>query len=251
MPSTSITELLKNKLLQLDLEFGDAEGFFSASKSGLHILISEQSEKSLNYEAKIRDTTISINDSTSNKGNELNRNTQFILKTDSNLFDLVSRFVVLSNDRCARIAGNEIQHNCKNIYHQHSTNDVIVPAGTDDYLQFKDLNSTGHLNFKNVFYIRDEGIEKNGMKRWIVHHRMIVDQHAADLIVRCCHPILEGPLPLQRIIPAGMKRKLFRIRERKLPNFPLMAVGEVLVKKDYSFNIGTRVQILNDSYTAT
>ena len=233
MVPTTIKELLHNRLLRLDVEFGNAQGFFSAAKSGLDTDNVAQGDISSHYDAHIPCAMASINDSTIINKSELIRTTKFTTETDSRFFDLVSRFVVLSNDRCARIAGQNIQHNCKNIYHQHSTNDVVVPVGSEDHLHFQDNNSTEHINFENVFYVRDEAVDKHGMKRWIVHHRMIVNQNAADLIVRCCHPVLEGPLPFQKAIPAALKKQLFRIRERNFPDFPLMAVGEILVKKNH------------------
>lgn len=245
MHSASFSEIIEKNLLQLDVEFGNAEGFFSASKTDLQASIIKKNDKFSNYDAGICGANLSIGDLIDVKSNGLIRNVQFVPMRDSKLFDLVSRFVVISNDRCARIAGNEVKHTCKNIYHQYKTDDVIVPVGTDNYLKFQGQNSKGHPSFETVFYIRDEGIEKDGMKRWIVHHRIIVDQNAANLIVRSCNPVLEGPLPMQWMIPALIKRKLFRIRERKLPNFPLMTVGEVLVKKYHTFNICTSVEFLN------
>ena len=246
MQQVSITEYLKSHFLQLDVEFGNSHGYFSASKSGLHISCFEQDEVSSEYDTKIPKSTIRIEDSVVIKKNELSRITSFITKTDSYLFDLVSRFVVLSDDRCAKIAGCNIWHKCENIYHQYSTSDVLVPVGTEGYLKFQDVNSTGHTNFENVFYIRDEAVEVNGLKRWIVHHRMIVRQHAANLIIRCCHPVFDSPLPWQNIYPRALKRKLFRIREKKYPNFPFMAVGESAVSMGYVFDIGTKVVMQNE-----
>jgi hypothetical protein len=245
MPIASIAEILQDNLLQIDVEFGNAGGFFSASKSGLQIASVAQGDISSNYEAQIPNATVSINDSSIINEYSLTRSTQFIAKSNSDLFDIVSRFVVLSDDRSARIAGNVIQHKSKNIYHQYSTKDVLVPVGTEGFLRFEDNNSTGHMNFDNVFYVRDESIEANKMKRWIVHHRMIVNQVSAHLIIRCCHPIFNSPLPWQNIYPNALKRKLFRIREIKYPNFPFMAVGESAVSIGHVFDIGTSVSLLD------
>lgn len=246
MAHFSIPHLLQSQMLQLDVEYGNAQGFFSASKSGRHSLPVTPPAQSSEYNTKIPGVSIAIIDSSVATNIELTRSTRFKALQESRLFDLVSRFVVLSNDRPARIAATEIWHSSKNIYHQYATTDVIVPIGTNGYLRFSDNASTGHPLFENVFYIRDEAVEKNGLKRWIVHHRMIVDPQSTNLIVRCCHPKLEGPLPLQSIIPHALKKLLFRIRERRLPNFPLMSVGESAVETSHTFDIRTRIQLTNE-----
>lgn len=234
--------ILQEKLLKLDIEYGNARGFFSADKCGIRGLDAEKEIQINNYKTSIPGAAINITDSVDVVENNLVRSTKFEVQAGSKLFDMVSRFVVLSNDRVARIEAKEIKHKSRNIYHQYSTNDVLVPVGLRGYLQFKDNGSAGHPLFENVFYIRDETVEQNGMRRWIVHHRMIVNQKTANLIVRCCHPMLEGPLPLQGIIPNALRKKLFRIRERKMPNFPFMAVGESIVSAKHDFDIRTFVK---------
>lgn len=246
MNHTSIQGLLRSRLLRLDVEFGNAKGFFSASKSGAQPLDPSQPPQTSEYEAGIPDAKLKINDSVIVADQNLTRNTIFSAKQDCDLFDLVSRFVVLSNDRKARIANTEIQHSCKNIYHQHAVKGVTVPIGTNSFLQFTDFNTAGHPLFDRVFYVRDEAIESGGLKRWIVHHRLIVKQQTANLIVRCCHPKFEGPLPFQKIIPQALKEKLFRIREKQNPNFPFMAVGEVPLNANHQVDIRTRIQLVDE-----
>lgn len=245
MTHFSIPDLLLSQMLRLDVEYGNAQGFFSASKNGHPTLPVTQPARSSEYDTRIPGAAIAITDSTVATNSELTRSTRFKTLQTCRLFDLVSRFVVLSNDRAARIAATEVWHSSENIYHQYVTNDVVVPIGKHGYLRFFDDASTGHPLFENVFYIRDEVVEENGLKRWIVHHRMIVNRQNTNLIVRCCHPKFEGPLPFQSLIPHALKRRLFRIRERQLPNFPFMSVGESIVDSLHTFDIRTGIQLTN------
>ncbi len=246
MTHPSISDLLQTQFLRLDVEYGNAHGFFSASKKGIQALTGEQDSESSRYDSQIHHAKISIEDAAISQGCEMIRKTKFKIETETKLYDLVSRFVIFSDDRKARIAGTEIQHNCRNLYNQYATGNVVVPIGENGHLEFFDDDSEGHPAFDNVFYIRDEGVEKNGLKRWIVHHRMIAIVDSAELIVRCCHPKFEGPLSLQKIIPQFIKRKLFRIREELLPNFPFMTVGESTVAANHTFTICTRVRYTNE-----
>lgn len=198
------------------------------------------------YDACIEGAQLKINDTIQVVSQELIRSTTFETQKKSSLFDLVSRFVVLSNDRSASISGETIKHNSRNIYHQHAIDSATVPIGEKHLLKFSNLNTIGHQLFEQVFYIRDESIELNGMKRWIIHHRLIVKPETTNLIVRCCHPRFEGPTPLQTLIPHPIKKRLFRIREHSKPNFPFMAVGESPIASNTQIVIGTRVQIIND-----
>ena len=246
MNNTYVTDLLKSQLLRLDVEFGNAKGFFSASKSGIRSLNAPPLPQTSEYDACIADASVKINDSIIVQAHELTRSTQFTAQQNSRLFDFVSRFVVLSSDREATIDNKDIRHNCKNIYHQYPADSVIVPIGTEHFLHFTDDNTAGHPLFDRVFYVRDESIESNGMKRWIVHHRLIVKQHIAQLIVRCCHPNFEGPLPFQDLIPQALKNRLFRIRESQKPNFPFMAVGESPFSANHQVDIRTRIEVVNE-----
>lgn len=243
---TCLQELLQCKLIRLDAEFGNASGFFSASKSGIDSFDANLPTQTIEYEGRITGAQLKINDSITIAAQEFTRSTKFIAQQDSNLFDFVSRFVVLSNDRAASIASEKIEHHCRNIYHQHAVSSATVPIGNKGFLHFSDTNTTGHPLFERVFYVRDESIEPNGMKRWIVHHRLIVKQETANLIVRCCYPRFEGPAPFQKIIPNTIKKKLFRIRETKNPNFPFMAVGESPLSSNHQVFIGTKIKLIND-----
>lgn len=246
MDHATIQELLQSSLLRLDVEFGNAKGFFSASKNGIRPLDASPLLLTSEYDAGITGATLKVNDSIIVADHELTRSTNFSAQQDSDLFDFVSRFVVLSDDREARIADTKIRHNCENLYHQYPVCSVTVPIGKNSFLQFTDASTEGHPLFERVFYVRDEAVESGGMKRWIVHHRLIVKQQIANLIVRCCHPKLEGPLPFQTIIPRFLKNKLFRIRENRRPNFPFMTVGESTLDLNHRVNIRTRVQLINE-----
>lgn len=241
----SLHKILKSQVLSLDVEFGNAKSFFSASKAGINSFDASQESQTLDYEGKIAGAQLKINDTLNFEEKELKRYTRFSTKIDSELFDFVSRFVVLSNYRKAYIASVKIDHNCTNNYHQYSVNSAIVPIGTEGYLRFSNYNSASHPLFERVFYIRDESIESNGMRRWVVHHRLIVKEETTNLIIRCCHPRFEGPVPFQKIIPHAVKKKLYRIREMYNPNFPFMAVGESPVNSNEQLVIGTRIQLIN------
>jgi len=241
---THFQEVLQSQLFCLDVEFGNARGFFSASKAGINSFDTSLPTQILEYEGHITGAQLKINDTINIESEELNRSTKFIVQRDSNLFDFVSRFVVLSNDRAAKIASEKIEHHCRNLYHQHPVSSATVPIGNKGFLYFTDANTIGHPLFERVFYVRDESIEPNGMKRWIVHHRLIVKKENAELILRCCHPRFNGPVPLQTIIPQAIKKKLFRIREIRNPNFPFMAVGESPVNSNEQLVIGTRIQLI-------
>jgi hypothetical protein len=240
----SVESLLKSGLLKLDVEFGNSHGFFSATKAKKQLLEAESGE--INYEASFQDANLSVTDSCSIGIDYFDRKVNFEIASESRLYDLVSRYVVLSNERSAEISGITIRHTNSNIYYQYSASKTIVPIGNDDYIQFGDIGTTQHESFDNVFYVRDEATESNGMRRWIVHHRMIVKEEALNLIVRCCHPIWNRPVPAQSLIPNFIKRQLFRIRERRYPNFPFMAVGEVSLPSGQLFDIKTRIKLLND-----
>lgn len=244
MKIKSIKSLLKSGLLKLDVEFGNSNGFFSATNAKKQF--DELELGAMKYQAGYQAANLSITDSISIKSNYFDRKLNFEIISKSHLYDLVSRYIILSNDRSAEISGINIRHKNSNIYYQYCASKAIVPIGTDGYIQFSDLGTTQHPSFDNVFYIRDEATEINGMKRWIVHHRIIAKEDASNLIVRCCHPIFKGPFLAQSIIPNLLKRKLFRIREKRYPNFPVMTVGEVTLSPGQLFNIMTRIELFYD-----
>lgn len=245
MPRKMIKTFIQDRLIQLDIEFGNAAGFFSGSKQG--ICIGKDYENSLvrKFTADITDAKLEIEEKCFSSECKIIRSIKFTAISESQLYDMVSRYVVLSNDRPAYIAGKKITHACSNIYHQFPVKEAKVPLGDAHWLKFSDDGSSEHPAFDSVFYVRDESIE-NGMKRWIVHHRKIVKPDIARLIVRSCNPRFEGALPAQRLIPQFIKRELFRIRESRYPSFPLMAVGEVSLSNGCVTEINTLMQIAHD-----
>lgn len=246
MNNVALTDLLQSKMLRLDVEFGNSHTFFSASKKGIYLCNKMPLTQHVNYEAKIDNAELIINDTASITPLELTRSTEFRAISDSMLFDFVSRFVILSDEREAEIDGMRIQHCSSNIYHQYPSKTATVPIGKKHFLLFSNAGTTSHPLFERVFYVRDEGIESSGLRRWIIHHRLIARQQTANLIVRCCHPRFEGPLPFQNFIPKALKNRLFRIREKQKPNFPFMAVGESPVPRGFKTEICTKIQLINE-----
>ena len=240
-----IKELIKKKIIYCDVEFGNSRNFFSGVKTG--VLEKDWSNNFIEFSFRscIVDADILVFENREVKNEIFYRNVKFKVDEDSKIFDFVSRFVVLSDDRPAYIDNIEINHSCSNLYYQYPAKEAIVPIGFDKYLKFEEFNSNYSKFFDNVFYIRDEGVEKNGMKRWIFHHRLIVKKEYANLILRCCHPKFEGPLPFQMVIPSLIKKELFRIREKKFPNFPFMTVGERVVERGEIFELGTVLSLID------
>lgn len=238
--------VISNNLLSLDIEFGNAAGFFSGHKN--NVCSNEKYAESFDrvFIPTLEKTGLEIRENYFISSDEINRNICYLVKGESKIFDLVSRYVVLSDSRPAFIDKKIITHACSNIYHQFPVGKVKVPIGNNGWLYFSDNNSTEHPFFNSVFYVRDEAVEENGMKRWVVHHRKIVKQEVANLIVRSCNPRLEGELPFQWIIPRFLKKELFRIREAKFPNFPIMAVGEVLLNSGFHAKINTTIKLSHD-----
>jgi hypothetical protein len=226
-----LSKFIDNGELTLDIEFGNHHDFFSGSRNG-YCNIS-------NYENKILTRTLDVEipkskgkivESVAISDSHLTRQLNFTSQDDAFLFDFVSRYVVLSDNRNAYISDIEIKHNNSNIYYQYPADKPVkVPLGDEHWLEFSDLGSSIEPYFDNVFYVRDES-QSNGRYKWIVHHRKIVKAEYAELILRGCHPRIEGVIPYQRWIPRVIKNALFRIRETKHPYCPLMTVGIVNVK---------------------
>ncbi|THB65905.1 MAG: hypothetical protein D6B27_07620 [Gammaproteobacteria bacterium] len=235
-----------NRYIQPDVEYGNSIGFYSASKAKdlpYSALVSKPS--GFIWNGALEKTSISIKDSFFLNKTKLDRKLEFSLNEESLLFDFVSRFVVISkNERPAEIAGQKVEHKSSNIYRQYSAcHSAIVPVGNDLLLEFSSIGAEIPPGFDEVFYIRDES-QRAGIYRWIVHHRLIVNPLKANLILRCCNPRFEGVVPWQKFIPGQLKRQLFRIREKALPSFPFMVVGEVSVSAGADVKLHTKVEII-------
>lgn len=232
--------------LSLDIEFGNSQGFYSGKKSQ-SLPYHNGDSSSLNswyWEGAVGRKIISISESWKLEQNEVQRDIEFCPQSDTELYDLVSRFVVESvSSKSACIANKYFEHTSKNIYYQFEDfGDVIIPVSDSQYLKFSSLGCDVPEGFQEVFYIRDES-ENNDVKRWVVHHRLIVKLPDANLIVRSCNPRYEGPLPCQNLIPWFVKKLFFRIRESKYPSFPLMSVGEVLLPSKSVAKISTKITL--------
>lgn len=226
-----LNEFIKNGQLSIDIEFGNQHNFFSGSRDGFcndTQYLSEALHRTL--DVAIPESKGEVTESVLIDKKKLIRSLTFSAKKDALLFDFVSRYVVLSDQRHAYISDIEIKHNNSNIYYQYPEDTFVkVPLGDKHWLEFSTVDSSVEPYFDNVFYIRDES-QPNGQYKWIVHHRKIVKPEFADLILRGCNPRIEGVIPYQKYIPRILKNMLFRIREKKYPNFPLMTVGVVNVK---------------------
>lgn len=242
-----LSKFINNGELILDIEFGNQHSFFSGTRDG-YCNISNYLKNSLDrtLQVGIPESSGQVMESVAIKPSCLSRQLTFSSTNDAFLFDFVSRYVVLSDNRNAYISNIEIKHNNSNIYYQYSANKhVKVPLGDSHWLEFSDLGSSVEPYFENVFYIRDES-QSDGCYKWIVHHRKIVKPEYAQLILRGCHPRIEGVIPYQQYIPRIIKNALFRIREKKYPNFPLMTVGVVNVK-DNQLKLATEIRLSKDA----
>lgn len=222
----------------VDFEFGNSMGFYSGTR--FYSRNTGDAGSALRA-CSIVGASFEVSDNFVAQQNGWKRELTLTSVGNSNVYDLVSRFVVRSNDRPALIAGRTIAHRDSNLYYQHPVGDVKVPVGDSDWIEFSDCGSLTPEGFDLVFYVRDEATELDGMKRWVVHHRMIAKPDMAKLVLKGCHKMLNGPLPLQFLIPRHIKFKLYRIRETALPYFPIMTVGEVCVPDGSAAIVRTRI----------
>jgi hypothetical protein len=241
-----VIDLIKNGFLTLDVEFGSAKGFFSGSNAGLSDPLMYQCSLQRTMQGGIGPAHITISEDFEPNGITAERTLVFKPESDIALFDLVSRFIVLSDSRPATIAGKIFRHTSSNIYHQFPVKSARVPIGRDRWLTIRDNGTPDLPGFEQVFYIRDERILASGMRRWIVHHRQIALLDAAELVIRGCNPRIEGPLPFQWLFPRRLKEALFRVREVRFPNCPVMCVGEVSLPKGIAISLRTQIEVSGD-----
>lgn len=242
-----LNQFISTGELAIDIEFGNQHGFFSGTRDGVcdkEIYCKKVIDRSFDVDNCVAKGK--IKESINIKSDSLFRELDIHSMQDSYLFDFVSRFVVLSNNRSAYISDVEIKHSNTNIYYQYSDDKAVkVPLGDDYWLEFFNKGSSIDEYFDNVFYVRDES-QSDGRYKWIVHHRKIVKPEYSELILRGCNPRIEGVIPYQNYLPRFIKKALFRIREKKYPNFPLMAVGVVNVKNEH-LNIKTELRLSDDA----
>lgn len=240
-----IEGLVNQGLLRFDLEFGNSHGFFSASKHFSSFYEGNKVPGNTSYLAKIKSAEITIEDSVGSDGESIFRSSVFKIKSASRLFDMVSRFVVIDSSagRDAVIDGHRIAHRSSNLYHQYPACRVRVPVSENGWLEFEGAQEgMPREGFEHVFYVRDQGQTELG-KIWVVHHRIVATVDAGALILRGCNPRFEGPAPqwVNSCMPPMVKNYLFRIREKKHPNFPIMVVGENEVPAGNAVTLNTKV----------
>jgi len=242
-----VSELIRlshQGLLHLDVEYGNASYFYSGvkRKGAQHLGGAFRVREYLQWKGDLARTDVLISDDVSVRESCLERNLTFAIQGKSEVFDFVSRFVVYSfNDRAGYIDGKAFRHNSKNIYRQFAVkSEVSVPVGKGAYLKFASLGVQVPDGFEEVFYIRDESKDSLGY-RWIVHHRLIVNPKKVRLVLRSCNPRFEGVIPFERFLPNILKRPLFRVREARFPNFPIMVVGEAMLSQGQAASLRTQV----------
>lgn len=243
---------LFNNRLYLDVEYGNANSFYSGTKSKSLPYLKKNFFSNIhdcNYDycwnGKLQNTDITLNESLLVGNVNIERTLSFTMNDISHLFDMVSRFVVKSKtNKPASIDKYSYIHESNNLYYQFpASNSVIIPIDDNSSIKFEPLNSVVPKGFQEVFYIRDEGTI-NGEFIWVVHHRLIVIPEQSNLILRCCNPKIEGILPLQNFLPRWFKKLFFRIREKRYPNFPIMTVGEVTLEKGDRASLSTKVSVV-------
>lgn len=238
---------LRNNLLGLDVEYGNSLGFFSGirDKKSFYKILAKNG--AIDFDAEISNASLRIHDEVAIKKTCVSRKTRFTALKNAALFDAVSRFVVVDEtaSRSAKINNREVHHCESNIYYQYPAGNVQVPIGRDKWLHFTGTAAgVPEGVFEHVFYVRDEFKNNNG-NRWIVHHRAVATPLAERLIIRGCNPRFEGPLPewLNSSVPGWLKQGLFRIRERRWPNFPIMALGENTLRAGHCIELNTQVTL--------
>lgn len=239
---------IDNGRLEFDVEYGNSVSFYSGSKTKtmpkINPSIFNGQATSVSWQGALKKSSIKLTEYWCVNNENLVRKLSFDSVGDSELFDMVSRFVVYSpTPTPASIAEHSYPHNSVNLYYQYENVDkVTVPISTEENIVFEPGNSFVPKGFKEVFYIRDEAKTELGY-RWIVHHRLIIDPDISELILRCCNPRFEGVVPFQQFLPKFIKKQFFRIREAKFPSFPFMAVGEYQLSAGDNAVIETQVSI--------
>lgn len=230
--------------LNYGTEFGNSLGFFSSNRTFPSIYLTNKNN-TINYLGKIGSNEIRISELFDFEEKYISRTVTFTSETGIKIFDFVSRFVIIdsSGKRSATINGESISHRSSNLYYQKPAGNVLVPIGENSWLEFSGSQyGMPCQGFEHVFYVRDESTSQSGNK-WIVHHRIVATEQAEYFVLRGCNPKFEGPAPkwLNSKVPSWLHRKLFRIRERKFPNFPIMTVAENAVQPGISVCLKTHI----------
>ncbi|MCE8014828.1 hypothetical protein HOP62_01915 [Halomonas sp. MCCC 1A17488] len=243
-PADDMPSLVESGQIFLDIEFGNSVGYYSFKNHSNKAQEISVIASDISFSPELFGTHVTIGDRRKLSNNELLRAVKFSFCEVSKVYDLVSRFVVYSsNDRPAKINDKEIVHKNSNIYYQYPVTSLRVPVSGSTWLDFDFTFSNDIEGMQSVCYVRDEKRDALGY-RWIVHQRMIADPEKSNLIIRSCNPRYEGVLPYQSLYPRWLKKQLFRIRERKYPSFPVMAVGEATVEKGMTCSLGARVKVV-------
>jgi len=240
------------KQIQFDVEFGNIFESFSGSRMypDLYNCESKLIQRMATTRANIESAEIVLTDEIKISEKALiHRDVKFEIANDSLLYDMVSRFVVIDSSmkRPAFINNVAVNHNSSNIYYQFPNATVIVPIGNEKWIKFNgSQQGVWENNFEHVFYLRDEAISRDG-NRWIVHQRIIATENANTLAIRICHPLYNKPIPkrLNSILPEYIKMKLFRIREKRYPNFPIMTIGQNKVEKGRIILLRSNVELVS------
>jgi len=245
-----MARLLHEGDLLLDIEFGNVHGFFSAHREA-GPFIPDDSGRSRTLTGRLTGASMRLHDSVQMTRATLSRDLSVSAVDRSETYDVVNRFVVIdrSASRSAWIAGQLIQHRQQSRYHQFPAGRMVVPVGLDHWLII-DSTVVGNPpeGMQHLTYLRDEPSPGVG-NRWIVHQRLLAQPQRTSLHLRGCHPLYNEAFPkvVESLVPSVVKRRLYRIRETRCPNSPVMAVSHAVWATGTQLTLHTDIKLSHGS----
>lgn len=238
-----ISNLIKDNILSFGIEYGNCFGTYSSMDESIAINRKNTINTFLNKK------NIIIDESRELKNNILNRKIHFIPNEDIKLYDMVSRFLIITNsDKPAMINGILISNKGSDQYHQYPVEDAKIPINENFHLEFKNKNNILQKNFNDLIYIRDTKESKDGRKQWILHHRLIAKSDQELKLVFCTRFYNKTQNIIDGLCPRYIKKKLFRIRETTHPNSPIMSISQTKLNKNEKMEINTSITLSNEIY---
>jgi len=237
-----IENLIENGLISIGQEYGDSYGTYSKMEDPFKIRNDNVKKTSLNG------NEILIREKREFSNNKLIRDLSFYQDKDIKLYDMVSRFVIRTKSaKPAKINNKLISHCNSENYYQYPAKEAFIPI--NDKFSFRFTNKTfDNYGFDNVMYIRDAKSKLKSEKQWILHHRLI-SKPENELSLIFCTSFLKGKVKIiDNLCPKFIKKKLFRIREKSYPNFPIMAISLTKMVKEFSYSINTSISVTDERY---
>lgn len=228
MVEDDLRALLSSGDLELDVEYGNVHGFFSAVREHGRFNVGV-GDAARTMSGQLHQAALHLTDQVQVSSDRLQRELRICAAaTDAQTYDVVSRFVVRDHShRSAWIHGRTVQHGASSTYNQFPAGKMVVPIGEQHWLTFE-VDVIGRIPtlMEHVVYVRDEAVERGGY-RWVVHQRLIARPDGLPLHLRGCHPRYNRALPawFDALVPAAWKRPLYRVRETTCPRSPIMAVA--------------------------